>query len=323
MSSDNSSQDWYLQILMAGALPIKISDRVYLLGSHEFNIYLVRGEKCALIEGGVSTQFPFLLKQLGYLKISPRDIDYLIVLHSHADHIMTFPPLQENFPWMQVAASAKSERSLNDERLVGKFKESDLWIAQSLSRAGLGDGLIHQSSSLRFPMNLPFQEGDQIDLGNGIKLKVLETPGHSPDAISLYFEDDEILFVSDTVGLYYPPDYIKPNYFYNLAIHEASLRRIQNKRAKVLCKGHQGVVTGEKEVQHYIQMAFDGIENFKKYVQEALDAGRDENDLSKEFTDGHQSGISAFFSWRSNFRLTQLLIKRTLEYFNEKTHKSK
>jgi glyoxylase-like metal-dependent hydrolase (beta-lactamase superfamily II) len=308
---------------MAGALPIKTSDRVYLLGSYEFNIYLVRGEKCALIEGGVSTQFPFLLKQLEYLNVSPRDIDYLIVLHSHADHIMTFPLLQETFPWVQVAASVKSEKSFNDERLVGKFKESDLWIAQSLFKAGLGDGMVHQSSSLCFPMNLSFKEGDQIDLGNGVKLRVLETQGHSPDGISLYFEDDGVLFVSDTVGLYYPPDYIKPNYFYNMAIHEASLQRIKNIRAKVLCKGHQGVVRGEMEVQDYIQMAFNGIEKFKKYVREALNAGREKNDLSKEFTDAYQSGISAFFSWESNFRLTQLLIKRTLEYFNEEARKSK
>jgi len=308
---------------MASPSPIQISDRVCLLGSNEFNIYLVRGEKCALIEGGVSTQFPFLLKQLEYLKISPQDIEYLIVLHSHADHIMTFPPLQETFPWMQVVASTKSKKSLNDERLVGKFKESDLWIAQSLFEAGQGDGMVHQSSSHRFPMNLSIEEGDQVDLGKGIRLKVLETPGHSPDAISLHFEDEGILFVSDTVGLYYLPDYIKPNYFYSLAIHEASLQRIQNIQAEVLCKGHQGVIRGIKEVQDYIQIAFNGIENFKNYVREALDAGRDENDLSKEFTDAHQSGVSSFFSWESNFRLTQLLIKRTLEHFNEKTLKSR
>lgn len=308
---------------MSGALPIKISDNVFLLGSQEFNIYLVRGEKCALIEGGVSTQFPSLLKQLEYLKISPRDIEYLIVLHSHADHIMTFLPLQETFPWIQIVASAKSKKSFNDERLVEKFKESDMYIAQSLFKAALGDGMVHQSSSLRFPMNLSFEDGDQIDLGKGVKLKVLETPGHSPDGISLYFEDEEVLFVSDTVGLYYPPDYIKPNYFYNLAIHEVSLQRIKNVRAKVLCKGHQGVVTGEKEGQDYIQIAFNGIENFKKYVREALNAGRDENDLSNEFTDAHQSGVSAFFPWENNFRLTQLLVKRTLEYFNEGTRKNK
>ncbi len=302
---------------------MQISDKVCFLGSNEFNIYLVRGEKCALIEGGVSTQFPFLLKQLKYLNISPQDICYLVVLHSHADHMMTFPPLQETFPWMQVVAPTESRKSLNDERLVGKFKESDLWISQSLFKAGQGDGMVHQSSSRRFPMNLSVEEGDQIDLGKGVKLKVLETPGHSPDAISLHLEDEGILFVSDTVGLYYPPEYIKPNYFYSLAIHEASLQRIQKIRAKVLCKGHQGVVTGIKEVQGYIQIAFNGIENFKNYVREALNAGKDENDLSKEFTDAHQSGISSFFPWESNFRLTQLLIRRTLEYFNEKTVKSK
>ncbi len=153
-------------------------------------------------------------------------------------------------------------------------------------------------------------------------MKVLETPGHSPDAISLHLEDEGVLFVSDTVGLYYPPDYIKPNYFYSLTIHEASLQRIQNIRPEVLCKGHQGVIRGVKEVQDYIQLAFNGIENFKNYVREALIAGRNEDDLSKEFTNAHQSGVSSFFSWESNFRLTQLLIKRTLEHFNEKTLKS-
>ena len=239
--------------------PIKLSNSVYLLGGHEFNIYLLKGKKCALIEGGVSTQFPLIERQLEYLEISPNEIDFLVALHSHANHIMTFPPLQERFPWMQIAASVESKKSFNDERLVSKFKEFDRDIAQSLFKAGIGDGEVHESSTLRFPIDLFFQEGDQIDLGNRVKLKVLETPGHSPDGISLYVEDERVLFVSDAVGLYYPPDYIKPNYFYNLAIHEASLQRIKNIRARVLCKGHQGAVTGEKEIQHYIDMAFDGI----------------------------------------------------------------
>src|SRR5690606_13735352 len=30
-----------------------------------------------------------------------------------------------------------------------------------------------------------FDEGDEIDLGEGIKLKALHTPGHSPDSISI------------------------------------------------------------------------------------------------------------------------------------------
>ncbi len=308
---------------MASSLPTHVSDRVCLLGSNEFNIYLVRGEKCALIEGGVSTQFPALLKQLKDLRISPQDICYLVILHSHADHIMTFPALQEAFPWMQIVAPDKSNKTLNDEKLIGKFKESDLWIAQALFKAGQGDGVVHQSPLHHFPVDLSLEGGDQLDLGKGVKLKVLETPGHSPDAVSLYFEDEGVLFVSDTVGLYYPPDYIKPNYFYSLAIHEASLQMIQDTRARVLCKGHQGIVTGIKEVQDYIKMAFIGIENFKGYVRNALNTGRDQKDLSKEFTDKHQSGVSSLFSWESNFKLTQLLIKRTLEHFSESTPNSK
>jgi glyoxylase-like metal-dependent hydrolase (beta-lactamase superfamily II) len=307
---------------MIGPLPIKSFHGVYLLGSYEFNTYLIRGKKCALIEGGVSNQFLLILRQLEYLEISPNDIDFLVILHSHADHIMSFPPLQEHFPWMQIAAFEGSKKVFNDERLVNKFKESDLKIAQSLYEAGMVDGRVYHSSSLLFPMNLSLREGDQLELGERINLRVLETPGHAPDNISIYLGEEKVLFVSDAVGIYYPPDYIKPNFFYDLSMHQSSLLRIQEIGAKVLCKGHQGMVIGEKKVQDYIQFAFNGIEKFKRYVQEALLAGKDEEEVSKKFTNIHQWGISAFFPWESNFRLSRLLIKRTLGYFDKEIRKN-
>jgi glyoxylase-like metal-dependent hydrolase (beta-lactamase superfamily II) len=293
--------------------PIKFSESVYLLGSHEFNIYLVKGKEHALIEGGVSTQLPLLLRQLERIKVSPQDIHYLIVLHAHADHVMTFPPLKEKFPWMKVGAFTASREVFNNEKLVNKFKESDRMIAHSLSEAGMGDGTVYHSSSFHYPMDLAIKEGDRIDLGNGITLRVLETPGHAPDGISLYLEMEEVVFVSDTLGIFYPPDFIKPNYFYHLGMHKTSLRKIQDTGAMVLCKGHQGIVKGKGEVQHYIDLAFKGIEEFKVYLQGALSSGKDEEEVSREFTDAYQSGVSAFFSWESNFKLSRLLIKRTLE----------
>lgn len=47
-----------------------------------------------------------------------------------------------------------------------------------------------------------FDEGDEIDLGEGIKLKALHTPGHSPDSISIVLsnkEKDEAVFTGDTL----------------------------------------------------------------------------------------------------------------------------
>ncbi len=305
---------------MIGPLPIKVSHGVYLLGSYEFNIYLLKGRRCALIEGGVSTQFPLLLRQLEYLEVSPQDIDYLVVLHSHADHIMTFPPMRESFPWLRVAAFSSSKEVFDDERIVGKLKESDLRIAHSLYDTGIGDGEIYHSPLPHFPMDLSLQEGDLIELGDGVKLRVLETPGHAPDSISLYLEGEEVLFVSDAVGVFYPPDQIRPNYFYNLGMYETSLRRIRDIEAKVLCKGHQGMVIGKKKVRDYLHLALRDVERFKGYVQEALGAGRDEEEVGREMTDVHKRGVLALFPRESNVKLWRLMIRRTLENMDTSSH---
>src|SRR5690554_6737235 len=47
-----------------------------------------------------------------------------------------------------------------------------------------------------------FDEGDEIDLGDGIKLRALHTPGHSPDSISIVLSDkgkDKAVFTGDTL----------------------------------------------------------------------------------------------------------------------------
>lgn len=48
------------------------------------------------------------------------------------------------------------------------------------------------------PATRLLREGDEIDLG-GRHLRVIETPGHSPDGISLFDPDHGFLFVGDTL----------------------------------------------------------------------------------------------------------------------------
>jgi len=47
-----------------------------------------------------------------------------------------------------------------------------------------------------------FDEGDEIDLGNGVKLSAIHTPGHSPDSISIVLShkgEDKAVFTGDTL----------------------------------------------------------------------------------------------------------------------------
>ena len=48
-----------------------------------------------------------------------------------------------------------------------------------------------------YQVNTYVQEGDRIDLGDGQRLQVIATPGHSPDSISLLDEKHRLLFAGD------------------------------------------------------------------------------------------------------------------------------
>jgi len=45
------------------------------------------------------------------------------------------------------------------------------------------------------------QDGEVIDLGNGLTLEVVHTPGHSKGSVSLLFREDNALFTGDAIIL--------------------------------------------------------------------------------------------------------------------------
>jgi len=301
---------------MTGLLPLRIGRHVYLLGTYSFNTYLVCGEQAVLVEGAVSAQVPLLLRQLKFLGVDMREINHLVALHSHADHLMAFPPLRERFPWMRVAAHRFADKPFRDPRVQEKFHEADVHFAASLASAGLVEETTYGRRDGTYPLDLPLGEGDSLDLGNGIRLHVLETPGHAPDSISLYLEREGILFVSDAVGLWYPRGDIRPNHFYDLGMYEGSLRRIRSLRPRVLCKGHQGVIIGEKAVKDYVDLALAGVEHFKDFVRAHSDAAGREDLLRETTLDDFLVGVLAMFPLENNINLWKLMIRRTLEYLD-------
>lgn len=314
--NDSYRQDRFL-ISSSCHLPLRLTPNVYLLGSYHFNIYLIKGKVCALVEGGFSIQLPTLLQQIRHLHISFEDIQYLIILHAHPDHLMTFPILKELYPWMQIVGHTESQAIVQNETIMSKFRETDCKVARAMVKTGLSKGSSIQGTNLTIPLDLTIEEGAAIDLGNGVNLEVMHTPGHSPDSISLYLEKHRIIFTSDALGLFYAPDYVKPGFFHHLASYEDSLRRIGAMNAGILCKGHQGAIMGTGTVRDYITLAFEGIKRFESYVEKALEAGWSEDTIVALFTNVNQTGIiTSLFPFDSNLRLTRLMLKRLFEQHN-------
>jgi len=300
-------------------LPLKLSKNITLLGSEIFNLYLIRGKTCAIIEGGVSgITYPFLT-QLKQLDVPPEDISHLVILHSHFDHMMVFPTLKERYPWMKIVSSGLNGVTFSSERIVGKIFDSDRKMTLTLMERGL----ISEAPSLppytSFPLDLSVEEGSILDLGKGAKIKFIETPGHAPDGISAYQEEGGILFCSDSAGFYTPPDFFRPNYWFRLKEAEKSIDKMKIIDPEILCRGHYGAIVGREVVRKHLKMSSESIEEFKAFVLERIHSGRSVEEIANDVTKRFSRGFLELFAPEDNYRLWKLLVRRTLEHLGIET----
>jgi glyoxylase-like metal-dependent hydrolase (beta-lactamase superfamily II) len=165
----------------------KINDDTTLIDVRMFGvpsitaIYLIESGKKCLIDGGTHTEARKILRQLKELNAFPPDM--IIITHSHWDHCQAIPFLSQRAKKegkeIEILASAKAIQNLRDQSFNDVF----------------GTGPYNNIEEDITQLN----EGDIVDL-NGISLKIIETPGHMPDHISVFDEKNRNLFVGDTFG---------------------------------------------------------------------------------------------------------------------------
>jgi glyoxylase-like metal-dependent hydrolase (beta-lactamase superfamily II) len=296
-------------------LPFQVTKNITLLGTEFFNLYLVKGETYAIVEGGVSgVAYPFL-EQLNQLNVSPEAISRLIILHSHFDHMMVFPVLKERYPWMKIVTSHLNQSVFTSERVVTKIFDSDRKMTLALKESGIISNAPNLQPYTFFPFDILVKEGSVLDLGKGMKMKFFEIPGHSPDCVGAFLEEEGLLFCSDGAGFYTPPDFFRPNYWYRLEDAEKSLDKMIELDPEILCRGHYGAMVGRDLARKHLQMNCQSIENFKAFVLEKINGGWSVEEIAQDVTVRFSKGFLEFFPAEENYRLWKLLIQRTLEHF--------
>jgi len=265
--------------------PVEITDTLVMLGTNEYPLFLVKGEReGAIVEGGVGAMGPLVLEQMDALGIGRDFVRQVVVTHAHPDHVMAVPLFRQAFPGVAVLASEAAARTLAAAKAVSFFSKIDGALTASLLKAGLiADG--HRPEPLAgetIAVDRTIADGDRIPVGAAACFVVLATPGHSECSLSFHEPDQKILIISDATGYYLPDAFWWPNYFVGYAPYLHSIERLAGLDAEVLCLSHNGVVEGAADVAAYFRGAADATTAYHQRIVAEAKAGKGIREIAEQ-----------------------------------------
>jgi glyoxylase-like metal-dependent hydrolase (beta-lactamase superfamily II) len=253
---------------------IKRADNVYLIDGKMFgfenymSVFLVQGKQLALVDTGLPDSLEEIREGIKSHGFSVKDISYIFITHEHHDHSGNLGPLLRENPKIKayihplgaqwVADPSQEEanrRSKLPPQMAGRFASME---PVPLSRLYL------------------YKDGDEFDLGDGVKLKVIFAPGHQPGGVVILEEKYKGLFINDLVGNCFEDCDFQlilnpPRSDINLAME--ALKKIKKMEVKRLFLGHFGI---SQYPQKLIQGALDGMQKLTDIVERNAKEGHPE-----------------------------------------------
>jgi glyoxylase-like metal-dependent hydrolase (beta-lactamase superfamily II) len=220
--------------------PGTITERIEFLGRPELCSYLVKGDTYALLGGAMAHVIPDVLTQLNNLEVDLERIRHLVILHSHYDHLGMAPYLARKWPWLTVAISKVGARILKNQKALKVIQGYN----NSMVKTAHGAGQIEPLNLAKegFPIHRIITGGMELDLGNRVKLQIIDVPGHSVCSIAAYFPKEYALFPSDSIGSL-TEERILPMGSSNYDDFQLSIETLSNIHAEIVCLEHFGALT--------------------------------------------------------------------------------
>ncbi len=176
------------------------------------NTYLVGIDEVAVIDPG-----PDDAKHIdAIIGASMRErVRWVVLTHTHPDHVAGAA---------RLAAATKAEVLAYGKRI---------------------------DKDANFSPDRMIDEGDTVE-GTEFGLDVLHTPGHAPNHLCFFLEEERVLFTGDTVleGMY---SVVSPARGGDMRAYLASLARFEKMRLRRICPGHGDVIDDPRAaVQDYL-----------------------------------------------------------------------
>ena len=192
-------------------------------------------EKTALYDAGMACFSDNLIYNIELaLAEENRTLDYILISHTHYDHIGALPYVLDKWPNAVVCGNEKASRVFKSETALATMKS----LGENASRLYRNGEIAVKVDGMRIDRIV--KDGDEISLGDRT-VRVLETKGHTDCSLSYYILPDKVLIASESTGTLRGPGRMHTAPLKSVADSLASANRLKNLDYECLIIPHYGV----------------------------------------------------------------------------------
>ena len=246
-----------------------LSENIYQIITAVSSNLVVTGEIAAIVDTSITSMHPHIIGEVSEIVGDPERLKYILLTHSHFDHIGGLPALRQYSPNAELVVSPALAAKLENKDLLEAALEKNKKAAEAL---GEEVDISLDDWCNAFNINRILGDGDTIPLGADVEMKLITCPGHVEDSTAYYVMPDSALIGDETLGSYYGRDKIACCFGTDSETYLESLDKLLGLEVKILGLPHGGALTGELAKKHLINLRGE-TERFQNHVKDQLEQG--------------------------------------------------
>lgn len=243
-------------------------------------LLLTGSEKTALIDCGMAYCGDRMVENLkkALSDKGRSSLDYVLLSHSHYDHMGALPFIKKEMPDAVVCGSEHC-RDILKRPGAKKMMKSLGTAARNLYEPG---------SEMDIPVDglgvdTVLRDGDRISLGDEC-VTVLETKGHTDCSLSFAFEPAGILFTSESTGILEGDFYVHTPALKSFDDAFESLEKCRNYGAAHICLPHYGMLP-DGFIDRYWAMFRQSCDEKADFIRRLKSEGRTREEMLEMYVD--------------------------------------
>jgi len=202
-------------------------------------------------------------------------LDYILMSHTHYDHIGALPYLLREWPEAVVVGSAKAKKVFSSEGARATMKRLGEYARDNYVKSD------EPVSTEGLRVDMVVGDGDRVDIGDAYFV-VIETKGHTDCSLTYVLEPQGIMFASESTGVIRGPGQMHTAILKSYRDTMESAAKCREYRPRQIIGPHYGILPPDM-TDYYFDLYVKAAEEEKAFILGCRDSGMTEKEIFRAF----------------------------------------